>query len=111
MKRSAAILAYLAMNGFARDCRSECGEGESDNEFNRPNLIQDWNDQDSRNCDCKCSFDAPADFIDHEGGRAQTCELPYTYDSEACVCGYIFGSGATTLAAGVLGAIAATLLI
>ena len=112
MKHFAALLAYVVAYGNALDCVSECGLDEwSDNKEKIPNLIQDWENQDTWFCQCLCAFDAPAGFVDHNGGEAMSCKFPNTYSSDECVCGPMFGSGATTLATTAIVALATTLLI
>jgi hypothetical protein len=89
MKRFAAFLAIFAVTA-ARDCSSECAEGSEeweDDYGKKPNLIQDWTDQNSSSCDCRCSFQAPEGFVDHAGGKAQSCDTTLnTLDVNACTC-------------------------
>ena len=50
-------------------------------------MIQDWSDQNSKSCDCRCSFLAPEGFVDLKNGTAQTCDAELnTLDSNACTC-------------------------
>ena len=89
MKLFCLSLALVAVT-TARPCTSECAEGgeEWEDDYDKkPNLIQDWDDQNSKSCDCRCSFLAPEGFVDHAGGKAQSCDAALNdLDSNACTC-------------------------
>merc|ERR1711920_135194 len=76
MHRFAALMAVIAV-AAGRDCNTSCSDPK----------IQDWDDQDSRSCDCKCKFDGPEGFTDHKGGKSAPCdEALNDKDSGACTC-------------------------